>query len=145
MGLTLKIHRRFKGPDYTIGDLYINGVKFCNTLEDADRGLKKCDPISVIKSKKKYGETAIPTGTYHIIVNKSPKFGRDLPRLLEVPGFDGILIHAGNTAKDTLGCILVGENKAKGKVLNSTPYEVELVKRIKAASARGENVMIEIV
>lgn len=65
-------------------------------------------------------QTAIPTGNYKIIVNLSPKFKRNLPRLIDVPGFDGILIHRGNTDKDTSGCILIGENKVVGKVINST-------------------------
>ena len=75
----------------------------------------------------------------------SPKFKRELPRLLDVPSFEGILIHRGNTAKDSAGCILVGENKAVGKVLNSTPYEERLVKMMKEAIARGEEITIEIV
>ena len=94
---------------------------------------------------KVYGETCIPFGTYKIVVNMSPKFKRELPRLLDVPSFEGILIHRGNTAKDSAGCILVGENKAVGKVLNSTPYEERLVKMMKEAIARGEEVTIEIV
>ena len=78
------------------------------------------------------GETAIPEGVYKVIVNRSPKFGRDLPRLLDVPQFEGVLMHRGNTVKDTAGCILVGENKEKGKVLNSTPYEEKLTDQCKA-------------
>ena len=75
----------------------------------------------------------------------SSKFKRELPRLLDVPSFEGVLIHRGNTAKDSAGCILVGENKVVGKVLNSTIYEKELVKMIKEAIAKGEKVTIEIV
>ena len=100
--------------------------------------------IEYLKKKVK-NETAIPFGTYEITVNRSPRFGRDLPRLLNVPHFDGILIHRGNTGKDTSGCILVGENKVKGRVINSTPYELELTKRCKAAIARKEKITIEIV
>ena len=94
---------------------------------------------------KVYGETCIPFGTYKIVVNMSPKFKRELPRLLDVPSFEGVLIHRGNTAKDSAGCILVGENKAAGKVLNSTLYEERLVKMMKEAIARGEEITIEIV
>lgn len=117
MKLTLK--RIFKGADYTIGKLYVDGKYFCDTLEDRVRDLAK--------EKKIPGETAIPAGTYKVIVTMSPRFGRMLPRLLNVPFFDGILIHRGNTAKDSAGCILVGENTAKGKVLNSAGYEKKLV------------------
>ena len=94
---------------------------------------------------KVYGKTCIPFGTYKIVVNMSPKFKRELPRLLDVPSFEGILIHRGNTAEDSAGCILVGENKEVGKVLNSTPYEERLVKMMKEAIARGEEITIEIV
>lgn len=115
----LLLKRIFKGPQYTIGKLYINGKYFCDTLED------------VVRETKIPNETAIPPGTYKVIVNMSPRFKRLLPRLLNVPGFDGILIHRGNTPSDTSGCILVGENKVKGKVINSTPYEKKLVEILK--------------
>lgn len=132
MKLTLK--RRFYGEYYTIGSLFVDCQYFCDTLEDKVRDLTK--------EKKVYGKTAIPAGTYPVILNRSPRFKRRLPRLLKVPFFDGILIHRGNTHEDTHGCILVGENKVKGKVINSTKYEVELVKRIDAAIKRGEKISI---
>ena len=72
-----------------------------------------------IKSKKVYGETAIPTGIYRVIISYSNRFKKQMPLLLNVPGFAGIRIHTGNTEKDSLGCILVGKNKAVGKVLES--------------------------
>lgn len=128
--MKIEVKRRALRPEYTIGSMYIDGQYFCDTLEDTVRAVK-------IKH-----ETAIPEGTYQVILNRSPKFGRDLPRLLEVPGFDGILIHRGNTAADTSGCILVGENRVAGKVLNSTGYETELVKRCKQAIDRGECITI---
>lgn len=115
----LVLDRIFKGPDYTIGKLYIDGEYFCDTLEDT------------VRDKKIPNKTAIPAGTYKVIVNTSPRFKRLLPRLLDVPGFEGILIHRGNTPEDTSGCILVGENKVKGKVINSTPYEIKLVELLK--------------
>lgn len=121
MKLTLK--RTFKGSDYTIGKLYVDKKYFCDTLEDTVRDLTK--------EPKVPGMTAIPAGHYGIVVNKSPRFGRLLPRLLDVPHFEGILIHKGNTAKDTSGCILVGENKKKGMVLNSAYYENKLVEILK--------------
>ncbi len=136
--MKLRIERRVKGDAYTIGTLYVNGERFCDTLEDRVRDLAGGE-------RKVPGETAIPEGRYKVIVNRSPKFGRDLPRLLDVPMFEGVLIHRGNTDKDSSGCILVGENKVKGKVINSTPYEERLVALCKAALAEGENIEIEIV
>lgn len=103
---------------YTIGKLYINGVYFCDTLEDKVRDLNK-NGVFDNGEKKVYGETAIPYGTYEVIWSYSSRFKMFTPRLLNVNSFDGVLIHAGNTAADSHGCILVGENKAVGKVLNS--------------------------
>lgn len=139
--MKLKLTRTAKRERYTIGKLYIDGKYFSDTLEDPDRGLKQSMPLWEIQRKKVYGETAIPTGIYKVEVTMSPKFGRLLPRLQNVPGFDGILMHRGNTAADTLGCILVGENKEVGKVINSTIYELRLTGMLKKES----NVTIEIV
>lgn len=128
--MKLKLDRFYKGPNYTIGRLYIDGEYFCDTLEDPDRGLLQSMSLEEINSLKVYSETAIPRGTYKITLNiQSPKYKNRnqykfckgyLPRLLDVIGYDGILIHIGNYPKDTLGCILVGENKIKGQVINST-------------------------
>lgn len=134
----------FLGPEYTIGKLSIDGKPYCDTLEDPNRDTNK-NGVFDGNEKKVSGNTCIPFGKYKVIVNVSPRFGRELPRLLNVPSFDGILIHRGNTAKDTAGCILVGENSVKGKVLNSTIYEVDLTKKIKEAISKGEEVTIEIV
>lgn len=123
MELTLK--RMALRPGHTIGRLYVDGRYLCDTLEDRVRDLAR--------EAKVPGRTAIPAGRYRVIVNRSPKFGRELPRLLDVPHFDGILIHRGNSAADTAGCILVGENVAIGRVLNSTQYELRLTAAIKAA------------
>lgn len=142
MKLTLK--RRFFADTYTIGTLSIDGVRFCDTLEDRNRDLNRNGRFDN-GEKKVYGETCIPFGTYDVIVTMSPRFKRELPRLLNVPSFDGVLIHRGNTPEDTAGCVLVGENKVKGRVINSTTYEVELVKRCKAALARGERITMEVV
>ena len=117
--MEIKVKRIAKNPEYTIGKLYLNGEYFCDTLEDTDRGLKDSDSLSDITMKKVKGETAIPTGTYMIEITYSPKFNRDLPLLKYVKGFEGIRIHSGNDKKDTEGCILVGFNKEKGKVLDS--------------------------
>ena len=128
--LNIRIDRIAKKSTYTIGKLYLNGVYFCDTLEDTDRGLTQGMPLQKIKDLKIKGATAIPKGKYKVTMNVvSPKFSKratyqfcqgKLPRLLNVDGYDGVLIHIGNTAKDTEGCILVGQNKVVGQVINST-------------------------
>jgi hypothetical protein len=142
--MELKLQRRYRGDGYTIGSLYIDAEYFCDTLEDADRGLAQAMPPEDIRRIKVAHETAIPTGVYRVIVNLSPAKRRMLPRLLDVPGFSGILIHRGNTKNDSSGCILVGENKVKGKVINSTPYEKRLVEILTEAQERGEEISIDI-
>lgn len=128
--IKLKLERFFFGEKYTIGRLFVNGTYFCDTLEDRVRDLTN--------EKKVYGETAIPAGTYEVRVTWSPTFKRNLPLLLGVPHFTGIRMHRGNTIKDTLGCILVGENKVKGMVINSTGYEIELTKLLSGQKAEIE-------
>lgn len=132
MNIVLK--RIAKRDTYTIGQLYIDGQYWCDTLEDRVRDLSK--------ERKVAGETAIPAGTYDVVVNISPKFKRLLPRLLSVPHFEGVLIHRGNTAADSAGCILVGENKAKGKVLNSTIWEHRITEYLLDAQNKGEDIKI---
>lgn len=117
--MIIKIDRKYKKNEYTIGNLYIDDVFYCNTLEDRDRGLTQDMSLESIKRIKQFGTTAIPTGTYEVDITYSPKFKRDLPIIRNVKGFDGIRIHSGNTAKDTLGCILLGKNTEVGKVTNS--------------------------
>jgi hypothetical protein len=141
--MKILVKRTFLGDEYTIGHMYINGVYFCDTLEDPVRDTNK-NGVFDNGEKKIAGDTAIPYGTYPITVNVSPKFKRELPRLSGVAEFEGVLIHRGNTAKDTAGCILVGENKVKGKVINSTPYEERIVRHCKAAIEMGEDITITI-
>ena len=142
--MEILVKRVAKRPTYTIGKMFINGEYFSDTLEDTERGLTQDTPLSIIKNKKIAGSTAIPTGRYDVIINRSPKFKRNLPRLQNVPGFDGILIHRGNTDKDTAGCILVGENKVVGKVINSTGYELKLVEILTKAQNNKELITITI-
>lgn len=130
--MKLFLQRIAQTPEYTIGRLEINGKFFCHTLEDA------------VREQKIAGKTAIPEGIYNVVVNRSPRFKRDLPLLLDVPYFEGIRIHRGNTAKDTSGCILVGINSKKGMVLESTKYEVELTNILKKAQQNGDTITIEI-
>lgn len=142
--MKLVLDRIFKGKDYTIGKLYIDGEYLCDTLEDTDRGIKQSDSLSKIQAVKVYGKTAIPIGTYTIITNQvSPKFkdrvwakpyNGKLPRFLNVPGYEGVLIHVGNKPEDTLGCILVGDNKVKGQVINSTARFNQLMNKLQKAS-----------
>lgn len=128
--MELRLKRRFCAADYTIGTLYVDGERFCDTLEDTDRGLTSAMSADTLRAHKVQGRTAIPEGRYRVTVAASPRFGRELPRLHGVPGFSGILIHAGNTHADTSGCILVGENRSKGMVLNSRHWEARLLERL---------------
>lgn len=142
--MNILVERTAKKNTYTIGKMYVDGAYFCDTLEDTDRGFTQNTPLATIRLRKIANKTAIPTGTYEVIVNKSPKFNRMLPRLLNVPGFDGILIHRGNSDRDTSGCILVGENKEVGRVINSTGYETKLVEMLTKAQNNQEKITIEI-
>ena len=123
----------------------INGRYFCDTLEDTDRGLRESMTEDEIAALKVKGATAIPTGTYRIdMQTRSPRFGRVLPRLVSVKGYAGVLIHSGNTAADTEGCILVGENRERGKVLNSRSTLEHLLVFLRAAQAEGEEIKLTI-
>ena len=129
--------------DYTIGKMYVNDAYFCDTLEDTNRDLNKNGRFDNGETKV-YGSTCIPFGHYTVDLTMSAHFKRVLPILVGVPDFAGVRIHRGNEPSDTLGCILVGENKIKGKVINSTPYEEKLVQMMKAAQRRGETISITI-
>ena len=142
MNLTLK--RLNLTPNYTEGELYVNGVYFCKTLEDTNRDLNKSGQFDN-NEKKIYGETCIPYGKYKVILSYSPKFKRELPEILEVPDFQGIRIHRGNKISDTLGCILCGEKVKNGYLSNSTPYEIKLVELFKQAKSRNEESFLEII
>lgn len=105
--MKINLKRIYKGLNYTIGKLFIDGEYFCDTLEDADRGLNDNMDLDRILELKKPTITAIPVGTYKILITYSPRFHQNMPLLMNVKGFDGIRIHSGNTHKDTSGCILV--------------------------------------
>lgn len=135
--MKLRVERLWKKPTYTVGRLYVDDKLYCNTLEDVVRDLDK--------EAKVPGKTAIPAGTYKVIFNWSPKFGRNLPRLLNVPHFDGILIHPGNTADDSAGCILVGKNTEVGRLTESRYTSDKLNVLIEDAQRYGEEITIEII
>ena len=149
MKLTLK--RRYTAQTYTIGTLSIDGVPFCDTLEDTDQGLKSSMTLQEIKANKVKGKTAIPTGIYHVDMDTvSPRlkgkswakpYGGRVPRLQGVKGFDGVLIHPGNTADDTEGCILVGRNTEVGKLTDSKATYCKLFEMMDAVN---EHIIIEI-
>ena len=153
MNITIK--RTAKKSAYTIGHMYVDGKFFCDTIEDRDRGLDQSMSEENIKHYKVYGKTAIPTGTYKVSMSEvSPKFksrswakkyGGIVPRLIGVKGFSGVLIHPGNKAADTLGCILVGENKVVGQVINSQQTWFRLMDNyLIPARQRGETIYLTI-
>jgi hypothetical protein len=131
----LRLERRQYKPGSTVGRLFVDGVFECYTLEDG------------IRTHKVYGETAIPVGSYPVVVNYSPRFRTSLPLLRDVPNFDGIRIHPGNAPKDTLGCILVGRSWASGaETVTASRLAFEPLKtKIQSAIERGEQVLLHIV
>lgn len=141
--MEVKLKRIARRETYTIGRIYVDGKYVCDSVEDRDRGLDQKLPVSVNMAKKRKGMTAIPTGRYRLTLEvQSPKYSKFksyewckgyLPRLINVPAFDGILIHAGNSAADSAGCLLVGENKVVGKVLNSMVTLKKLYEILKSA------------
>lgn len=140
MKLTLK--RIALRPTYTIGKLYIDDVYFCDTIEDTVRDTNKSGKFDKGEQKIK-GKTAIPYGTYEIKWTYSPRFKKYTPQLMNVPSFEGIRIHAGNTSADTEGCLILGKNKQVGKVLNSRATINKFYPIIKEACSNGK-VTIEI-
>ena len=130
--INLLLHRIAFRETYTIGKLYIDGVLFCDTLEDKVRDYNKDGDLLDKGETKIFGETAIPFSApgkpYIMVVTMSPKFKRRLPRVLNVPHFDGILFHRGRIALHSHGCILVGENNKVGELENGKHWEEELVK-----------------
>ena len=153
--MKLTLTRNWPKATYTIGVLFIDGIRYCETLEDRDRGLDYRMTDAQIRRKKVYGETAIPKGTYLVDMGTvSPKYkavawydklcGGRMPRLKAVPGFDGILIHPGTTALDTKGCILVGRNTKVGQLTESRATFEVLYTKMSIAAKRGESIVIEI-
>lgn len=142
--MKLVLKRINNQDNYCEGKLYIDDIYQCDVIEDVDRGLTNEMSVTEIQSKKVYGETAIPKGTYQITLDVvSPKFKNrswatfcegKLPRLLDVPGFEGVLIHVGNEASNSLGCLLVGQKTKDGWVSNSTQTFKDLYYKLKQAT-----------
>jgi hypothetical protein len=153
--MKLLVDRAWKKDTYTISRFFVDGKRFYESLEDKDRGLKQTDSLEHILKIKVPGETAIPSGIYKITLDvvsakyKAVKWYNDLcggrmPRLLNVPGYDGILIHPLTSALDSRGCIGVGRNTIKGKLTSSRDTFKSLYQKMKVAWDRGEEITIEI-
>ncbi len=142
--MEIRVKRIARKDGYTIGKMYVDNAYFCDTLEDADRGLADTMEIDEILANKLKGITAIPTGKYEVILTFSPRFKRVLPLLLNVKGFEGIRIHPGNSTEDTEGCLLVGENKEKGKVINSRATFEKLMSVLLGCEKKKEKITITI-
>ena len=152
--MEITVIRKYKLSSYTIGKLYIDGEYFCDTIEDKDRNLYQGMSEDWIRQEKVYGETAIPYGRYKITMKvQSPKFANSkkyekckgyIPRLEKVPGFEGVLVHIGNYAKDSYGCILLGENKVKGAVVNSTVWFWKFYDILKKAYDEGKDIYLTV-
>ncbi len=140
--MKITIERKYKKENYTIGNLFINGEWICNTLEPKDRGLKQSMTLVEIAIAKVFKETAIPAGSYPVMAQYSTKFRSRRPYIMNVPGFAGIMIHEGNTVRDTHGCILVGKNTIRGRLTDSRVCLGEIMGRVLDAKDRGEVVMI---
>jgi len=140
--MRLDLYRKYLKKNYTIGELRINGVYYCDTLEDPVRDHNKDGDLNDKGEGKIYGNTAIPYGTYDVVVNMSPKFGRLLPLVVGVKHFTGIRIHAANRPSELAGCVAPGENTRPGMVLNSRTYEIQITSAIMLALQRGEEVKL---
>jgi hypothetical protein len=142
--MELIIDRDVKTKNSTIGTLYVDGKFECFILEDHDRGLNANMELSVIKSVKVKGETAIPTGRYEVIITFSNRFQKDLPEVLGVKGFDKIRLHSGNTKNDTEGCPLLGMERGIDFVGRSREAFAAFFPKMQKAIARGEKVFLTV-
>lgn len=123
----------FSNDNYCIGKMSVDGEYLCNTLEDPQR------PVKIA------GRTGIPSGTYKVVLSNSFRFKKVLPEIQNVPGFVGVRIHAGNTAEDTEGCILVGFNTEKGRLTKSREAFYSLMELLHGAKARKEEITLEVI
>jgi len=134
--MRLTLARRWLTPASTIGELSIDSVFACFVLEDRYRPPHE---------KKVYGQTAIPSGLYRVAITQSPRFGRQLPLVCDVPGFEGVRIHSGNSAGDTEGCLLPGRKRFPDRVEESRLAFEALYMRLVDAESRREAISLEIV
>lgn len=143
--MEILVKRLYKKETYTIGKMYIDGEYVCDTVEDKNRGLSDDMDLEVIKAKKVYGKTAIPTGRYQVLMNVvSPKFSQKefymevckgkVPRLMNIKGFDGVLIHSAGSAEYVSGCVGVGYNKIKGGLTNIKEAFIKVYEKLSAAT-----------
>lgn len=149
--MEIAIDRKWKKQGYTLSNLYLDGSKVCNVLEDQDRGLKQDMPLDEINRKKVYGKTAIPSGRYRVTFEPSARFGKSsyaidgkIPLISNVKGFSAIRMHAGNTDKDTEGCLLLGKNDVAGKVTNSQYWCRKVFERMWLAWSNGSPIWVAI-
>lgn len=136
--MRLLLEREILDPGFTLGRLYVDNKFHSFTCEDADRCLED-NPEG-----KVYGQTAIPRGTYKVVVTFSNRFQKPLPLLLGVPGFSGVRVHGGNTAADSLGCILVGRVRTACGVARCADVVANIIDAIEDAADHGEDVTLEI-
>ena len=142
--MELLLTRDTRTEESTIGLMSIDGAFQCYTLEDTDRHITQGTDLDVIKARKVYGKTAIPSGRYEVVMNMSARFKLYMPLLLSVPGFDGVRIHPGNKAEDTEGCILLGQTKATNFIGQSKIAYGKFLAKLKAVEQK-EKVFITIV
>ena len=141
--MIIQVTRFKRTNNSTISSATIDGVFQCYFLEDKDRGLTQDMTLEKIQELKIKGKTAIPAGTYQVVITWSNRFKRNLPLVKNVPGFDGIRIHPGNTAVDTKGCLLPGTEAQEDIVLNSRVAFAMLFSKIETVIAK-ETVIINV-
>lgn len=143
--MRIRLERIARKEGYTIGRVYVDGEYLCDSLEDRDRGLTDTMTETAIAAVKVKGRTAIPTGTYGMVMTWSPRFRKNLPLVCGVKGFEGIRVHSGNGPEDTEGCILLGRNRVAGRVLDSRVTCETFNAMVQQAILRGEKVTLEVI
>lgn len=143
--MELKLIRETYSKNSTIGVLRINGTFFCYTLEDVCRDLNRDGDLNDRDETKVHGQTCIPAGRYRVIINMSTRFKKLMPLLLNVPGFEGIRIHNGNTPEHTHGCPLVGSTKKTDFVGNSVDTFDKLMLRLRLGVKKDEEIWITVI